>query len=77
MMSVCSYLAYIRSTVESNLQQAEQGGIPGTYNLVRAFLNIKMPTIAPVLEVRTLSLFSWEISRQSLPTLLLLCCMLS
>ena len=47
----CSYLKYITSTVESNLQRAELGGRPGTYNKVKAFLNIKIPTIAPMLEV--------------------------
>ncbi|KAJ8303074.1 hypothetical protein KUTeg_019470 [Tegillarca granosa] len=35
------YLKYITTTIYGNLQQAQLGGIPGTYNLVRSFLNVK------------------------------------
>lgn len=45
-----SYKKFIEATVYSNLQMAQLGGIPGTYNLVRSFLNVKLPTIPPGLE---------------------------
>lgn len=38
-----SYVKYVEMKVHSNLQQAQRGGIPGTYNLVRSFLNIVEP----------------------------------
>ena len=34
----------------SNLSSAQLGGVPGTFNLVRSFLNIKHPTSAPGLD---------------------------
>ena len=48
---VTSYRQYIQHTVYANLAQAELGGVPGTYNLVKSFLNIRLPTIVPGLEV--------------------------
>ena len=36
--------------VYSNLSSAQLGGVPGTFNLVRSFLNIKHPTSAPGLD---------------------------
>ena len=44
-----SYVKYINVTVYSNLQQAQLGGVPGTYNLVRSFLNVHLP-VMPGLE---------------------------
>jgi nuclear pore complex protein Nup93 len=41
----CSYVKYIEMKVHSNLQQAQRGGVPGTYNLVRSFLNITQPAM--------------------------------
>jgi len=41
---------YITATVYSNLQQAQLGGIPGTYNLVRSFLNVHLQPGMPGLE---------------------------
>jgi len=38
--NVCSYVKYVEIKVHSNLQQAQRGGIPGTYSLVRSYLNI-------------------------------------
>ena len=46
-----SYLKYVTLMVYSNLQQAQLGGVPGTYNLVRSFLNIRLPIMMPQLEV--------------------------
>ncbi|KAI0235619.1 Nuclear pore complex protein Nup93 [Lamellibrachia satsuma] len=45
-----SYLKYVTLMVYSNLQQAQLGGVPGTYNLVRSFLNIRLPVMMPQLE---------------------------
>ena len=39
-----SYIKFIRNVVYSNLSSAQLGGIPGTFHLVRSFLNIKMPS---------------------------------
>ncbi|XP_076352512.1 nuclear pore complex protein Nup93-like [Tachypleus tridentatus] len=44
------YLQYIQAIVYGNLQQAQLGGIPGTYSLVRSFLNIRIPTNTQGLE---------------------------
>ncbi|XP_043937349.1 nuclear pore complex protein Nup93 isoform X2 [Protopterus annectens] len=41
-----SYKNFAMVTVFGNLQQAQLGGVPGTYQLVRSFLNIKLPTPA-------------------------------
>ncbi|OWF34740.1 Nuclear pore complex protein Nup93 [Mizuhopecten yessoensis] len=38
------YTKYITNTIYGNLQKAQLGGIPGTYNLVRSFLNVKPPS---------------------------------
>ncbi|XP_078067157.1 nuclear pore complex protein Nup93 [Mustelus asterias] len=38
-----SYKNYVMATVYGNLHQAQLGGVPGTYQLVRSFLNIKLP----------------------------------
>ncbi|XP_052062169.1 nuclear pore complex protein Nup93-like [Mytilus californianus] len=40
-----TYAKYIDITISSNLQQAQRGGIPGTYNIVRSFLNVRPPNI--------------------------------
>lgn len=40
-----TYSDYINETINSNLQQAHRGGIPGTYNNVRSFLNVRPPNI--------------------------------
>ncbi|XP_070536264.1 nuclear pore complex protein Nup93-like [Ptychodera flava] len=45
-----SYVLYIKNTIYGNLQQAQLGGIPGTYNVVRSFLNVKLPPNTPGLE---------------------------
>ena len=39
------------TTIHGNLQQAQLGGIPGTYHLVRSFLNIRLSSATPGLEV--------------------------
>ncbi len=47
----CSFEKFIGNTVYGNLQQAERGGKPGTFHLVRGFLNVKLPSPPPGLEV--------------------------
>ncbi|XP_056137865.1 nuclear pore complex protein Nup93 isoform X2 [Lampris incognitus] len=42
-----SYKKYTMVTVFGNLHQAQLGGVPGTYQLVRSFLNIKLPGPLP------------------------------
>lgn len=39
-------------TVFGNLHQAQLGGVPGTYQLVCSFLNIKLPTPLPGMQVQ-------------------------
>lgn len=41
------YKNYTMVTVFGNLHQAQLGGVPGTYQLVRSFLNIKLPGPLP------------------------------
>uniref|UniRef100_A0A8C0IGU5 Nuclear pore complex protein Nup93 n=1 Tax=Bubo bubo TaxID=30461 RepID=A0A8C0IGU5_BUBBB len=45
-----SYKNYTFVTVFGNLHQAQLGGVPGTYQLVRSFLNIKLPAPVPGLQ---------------------------
>jgi nuclear pore complex protein Nup93 len=45
-----SYGKFITATIYGNLQQAQLGGIPGTYHLVRSFLNVKLQATLPGLE---------------------------
>lgn len=49
--SVLSYKNYTMVTVFGNLHQAQLGGVPGTYQLVRSFLNIKLPGPLPGMQV--------------------------
>uniref|UniRef100_A0A8D3BZ60 Nuclear pore complex protein Nup93 n=1 Tax=Scophthalmus maximus TaxID=52904 RepID=A0A8D3BZ60_SCOMX len=42
-----NYKNYTMVTVFGNLHQAQLGGVPGTYQLVRSFLNIKLPGPLP------------------------------
>ncbi|CAH1270686.1 NUP93 [Branchiostoma lanceolatum] len=44
------YVQFITTTIYDNLQQAQLGGIPGTYNTVRSFLNIRLPAVMAGLE---------------------------
>ena len=39
-----------RNVVYSNLSSAQLGGVPGTFNLVRSFLNLKLSSSAPGLD---------------------------
>lgn len=52
LVSVLSYKNYTMVTVFGNLHQAQLGGVPGTYQLVRSFLNIKLPGPLPGMQVR-------------------------
>ncbi|XP_029464579.1 nuclear pore complex protein Nup93 [Rhinatrema bivittatum] len=45
-----SYKNYTLVTVFGNLQQAQLGGVPGTYQLVHSFLNIRLPAPIPGLQ---------------------------
>jgi len=38
-----SHTKFIRNVVFSNLSSAQLGGVPGTYHLVRSFLNMRVP----------------------------------
>lgn len=52
-MYVCiriRYLDFMRDTVYRSLPQAKLGGVPGTYQLVRSFLNIRQVGRNPELE---------------------------
>ncbi|XP_064414648.1 nuclear pore complex protein Nup93 isoform X2 [Latimeria chalumnae] len=42
-----SYKDYTQVTIFGNLHQAQLGGVPGTYQLVRSFLNVKLPAPLP------------------------------
>nr|XP_033796644.1 nuclear pore complex protein Nup93 isoform X3 [Geotrypetes seraphini] len=45
-----SYKSYTLVTVFGNLHQAQLGGVPGTYQLVHSFLNIRLPAPIPGLQ---------------------------
>ncbi|PIO33620.1 hypothetical protein AB205_0131730 [Aquarana catesbeiana] len=45
-----SYRDYTMKSVYANLQQAQLGGVPSTFNLVRSFLNIRLPAPIPGLQ---------------------------
>lgn len=45
------YKKFITGQISGNLQQAQRGGVPGTYNLVRSYLNIRQATLPRGLEV--------------------------
>lgn len=53
--SVFSYKNYTMVTVFGNLHQAQLGGVPGTYQLVRSFLNIKLPGPLPGMQVNDIT----------------------
>lgn len=44
------YLEYIQESVYRSLSQAQLGGVPGTYQLVRSFLNLRQANSIPGLE---------------------------
>ena len=45
-----AFLKFVKNTVFTNLQKAQLGGVPGTYHLVRSFLNVKISPHTPSLE---------------------------
>ena len=45
------YLEYVQESVYRSLSQAQLGGVPGTYQLVRSFLNLRQANSIPGLEV--------------------------
>jgi len=45
-----AYVKYIKLTVYSNLASANLGGVPGTYHLVRSYLNVRVPGTTPGLD---------------------------
>ena len=46
---------YIRDCVYQSPAQAQLGGVPGTFQLVRSFLHLRQVSTCPGLVVRTLS----------------------
>lgn len=40
--SFFSYLGYMNTIVSGNLQKAKRGGIPGTFPLVRSFVEVRV-----------------------------------
>ncbi len=56
-----SYVKFITATIYGSLQQAQLGGIPGTYHIVRSFLNVKLQATLPGLEVLLTNGFSQTI----------------
>ena len=50
-LSSSRYLKFVKDTVYGNLQQAQLGGVPGAFHLVKSFLKIKLPPAIPGLEV--------------------------
>ena len=55
---VCSFVKYVEFKVHSNLYQAQRGGVPGTYSLVRSYLNILLSSApSPELEVYTTAFY--------------------
>ncbi|KAH9515701.1 Nucleoporin nup93 [Bulinus truncatus] len=61
-----NYIRYLETTVTSNMRQAQLGGVPGTYNLVLSYLNVKPP-------VTTRSSEDGELDRQPVWALLFYC----
>lgn len=62
-----SYKNYTMVTVFGNLHQAQLGGVPGTYQLVRSFLNIKLPGPLPGMQVpHVYTLFKCLAKKESL-----------
>ena len=52
-----SYVKYIERVIYGNLAQAQLGGVPGTLNIVRSFLNVRPSTKnQEIIEVDTLAL---------------------
>ena len=49
-LSLLNFECLHRNVVYSNLSSAQLGGVPGTFSLVRSFLNIKHPTSSPGLD---------------------------
>ena len=45
-----AFLKFVKNTVFTNLQKAELGGVPGTFHLIRSFLNVKISPHTPGLE---------------------------
>ena len=45
-----AFLKFVKNTVFTNLQRAELGGVPGTFHLIRSFLNVKISPQTPGLE---------------------------
>jgi len=45
-----AYTKFIKLTVFSNLSNASLGGVPGTYNLVRSYLQVRVPSSTPGLD---------------------------
>ncbi|KAK2560702.1 Nuclear pore complex protein Nup93 [Acropora cervicornis] len=44
------YLKFVQDTVYDNLHEAKLGGVPGTFNLVKSYLKIKLPPVVQGLD---------------------------
>ena len=42
-----AFKKFVTTTVFSNMKKAQLGGIPGTFHLVKSFLNVKIPATTP------------------------------
>ena len=42
-----TYKKFVDTSVYSNLQQAQLGGVPSAYNTIRSFVGMKVPTNTP------------------------------
>lgn len=55
-MFSCRYLKFVQDTVYDNLHEAKLGGVPGTFNLVKSYVKIKLPPVVQGLDVRLTNL---------------------
>ena len=58
---LCRYLDYIRDCVFQSPSQAQLGGVPGTFQLVRSFLHLRQVASTPGLEVSGLALLAVQV----------------
>ena len=49
----CSFCQFLKTVVYKNPEQAQLGGVPGTYNLVLSYLRLLLPPSTVTAEVCT------------------------
>ena len=47
----CSFCHFLKELVYKNPEQAQLGGVPGTYHLVHSYLKLHLPSFAVTAEV--------------------------